>query len=92
MTESTHNNKHIKHGEAPMDNRRQISTEDARVIGTKLGINWSEISLVQFRRGLEIELKRDTHELATIVTDDDLIMTGNVVWAHLKEFQGYYTR
>jgi hypothetical protein len=40
-----------------MDNKRQFSTEEVRSIGTQLKIDWSQIDLEQFRRGLEVELE-----------------------------------
>jgi hypothetical protein len=39
-----------------MSNKRQISTEEGRSIGTQLKIDWSQIELDQFQRGLEVEL------------------------------------
>jgi hypothetical protein len=75
-----------------MDSKRQISTEEARSIGTQLGINWTQIDLEQFRRGLEVELEHGAHDPETNVTDDDLNLTGKIAWAHLKEIRDYYTR
>jgi hypothetical protein len=75
-----------------MDSKRQISTEEARSIGTQLGINWTQIDLEQFRRGLEVELEHGAHDPETNVTGDDLILTGKIAWAHLKEIRDYYTR
>ena len=40
-----------------MGNKRQFSTEEARSIGTQLDIDWSQIDLEQFRRGLTVELE-----------------------------------
>jgi len=75
-----------------MDSKRQISTEEARSIGTQLGINWTQIDLEQFRRGLEVELEHGAHDPETNVTGDDLNPTGKIAWAHLKEIRDYYTR
>jgi hypothetical protein len=75
-----------------MDSKRQISTEEARSIGTQLGINWTQIDLEQFRRGLEVELEHGARDPETNVTGDDLILTGKIAWAHLKEIRDYYTR
>jgi hypothetical protein len=35
-----------------MGNKRQFSMEEARSIGIQLKIDWSQIDLAQFRRGL----------------------------------------
>ena len=75
-----------------MDSKRRISTEEARVVGTQLGIDWAKIDLEQFRRGLEVELEHGAHDPETNVTGDDLILTGKIAWAHLKEIRDYYTR
>ena len=75
-----------------MSNKRQFSTEEARSIGTQLKIDWSQIDLEQFRRGLEVELEHGMRDLETNVTGDDLMLTGKIAWAHLKEIRDYYTR
>jgi len=75
-----------------MDSKRQISTEEALSIGTRLGINWRQIDLEQFRRGLEVELEHGAQDLETNVTGDNLILTGKLAWAHLKEIRDYYTQ
>ena len=42
--------------------------------------------------GLEVELEHGARDPQTNVTGDDLIMTGKIAWAHLKEIPDYYTR
>lgn len=75
-----------------MSSKRQISVEEARSLGARLNIDWAKIDLEQFRRGLEVELEHGAHDLETNVTNDDLILTGKIAWAHLKEIRDYYTR
>jgi len=75
-----------------MAEKRRISVEEARKIGTALGTDWSRIDLEQFRRGLEVELEHGARDPETNVTNDDLTLTGKIAWAHLKEFPDYYTR
>ena len=75
-----------------MDKKRQFSTEAARSIGTQLDIDWSQIDLEQFRRGLTVELEHGARDPETDVTGDDLVLTGKIAWAHLKEIRDYYTR
>ena len=75
-----------------MDSKRKISTEKARLIGTQLGLDWTQIDLEQFRRGLEVEFEHGARDPETNVTGDDLALTGKIAWAHLKEFPDYYTR
>lgn len=75
-----------------MSSERQITVEEARSIGSQIGIDWAQIDVEQFRRGLEIELEHGAHDPETNVTDDDLLLTGKIAWAHLKEIRDYYTR
>jgi hypothetical protein len=72
--------------------KRKVDVEEAQAIGTKLGIDFSQIDLDEFRRGLEIEFEHGAHDPETNVTNDDPIMTGKIAWAHLKELADYYTR
>ena len=72
--------------------KKKITADEARAIGTQLGIDWSKIDLDEFRRGLEIELEHGAHDPETNVTNDDPILTGKIAWAHLKELADYYTR
>ena len=75
-----------------MANKRQIDAEEARKVGTTLGIDWTKVDLQQFRRGLEVELEHGARDPQTNVTNDELTLTGKIAWAHLKEFPDYYSR
>jgi hypothetical protein len=75
-----------------MVNKRQIGEEAARRVGITLGVDWGQIDLEQFRRGLEVELEHGARDPETNVTNDDLAVTGKIAWAHLKEFPDYYAR
>ena len=75
-----------------MIKKRQFSTKEAQLLGIQLKIDWSQIDLEQFRRGLTVELEHGAMDPETNVTGDDLVLTGKIVWAHLKELRDYYTR
>jgi hypothetical protein len=75
-----------------MNNKRLFTTEEARSIGTQLKLDWSQIDLEQFRRGLEVELEHGAIDPETNVTGGDLVLTGKIAWAHLKEIRDYYRR
>lgn len=75
-----------------MTNKRRFSTDDAHAIGLKIGIDWTQIDQEQFRRGLEVELEHGAMDPQTDVTGDNLLLTGKIAWAHLKEIRDYYTR
>lgn len=70
-----------------------IFTEhDARSLGEMIGIDFNKISIDQFRKGVAVELEHGKRDTETNVTNDDLVMTGKIAWAHLKELPDYYTR
>ncbi len=72
---------------------KTFSEDEAQRIGDEIGVNWGEIILSEFRRGLEVELEHGTEwGDATNVTNNDPHITGKIAWAHLKEIPDYYTR
>ena len=75
-----------------MKNKQKFSDQEAREVGMQLGLDWAQIDLEQFRRGLEIELEHGAIDPETNVTSDNLVVTGKIAWAHLKEIRDYYTR
>ncbi len=75
-----------------MSDTQRITTEQARSIGLRLGLDWAKVDPEQFRRGLEVELEHGARDPETDVTHDDPILTGKIAWAHLKEIRDYYTR
>ena len=75
-----------------MSAKKNFTTEQAREIGDKLGIDWSRFDVEQFRKGLDVELEHGLQEPSTDVTGNDPIITGKIALAHLNEFADYYTR
>jgi hypothetical protein len=75
-----------------MSPKKHFTTEQAREIGNKLGIDWKRFDVEQFRMGLDVELEHGIHDSSTNVTGDDPIRTGKIALAHLKEIADYYTR
>lgn len=75
-----------------MGQQQQISADTATCVGGKLGIDWTKVDREQFRRGLEVELEHGARDPETDVTGNDMVLTGKIAWAHLKEFPDYYTR
>lgn len=70
----------------------KIDARTAVKVGDALGIDWDEVDREQFRQGLEVELEHGTRDPETDVTHDDLVATGKIAWAHLKESRDYYTK
>jgi hypothetical protein len=75
-----------------MTGAREFTLKEACAIGDEIRVNWEKIPLDEFRIGLRVELEHGVHDPQTNVTDDDLIATGKIALAHLKEFPDYYTR
>lgn len=75
-----------------MNRKREISVDEAREIGDRLKIDWTRVDLEEFRNGLAVELEHGAHDPETDVTGDDMVLTGKIAWAHLKEFPDYYSR
>ena len=72
--------------------RPGTTIDEARRIGDVLKVDWNQIDLEQFRRGMDVEFEHGTRDPQTDVTHDDLLMTGKIALAHLKEFPDYYVR
>jgi hypothetical protein len=73
-------------------NDRQFGFDEAKRIGDALGVDWNMFPVEQFRLGLGVEFEHGTRDPQTNVTHDDLLMTGRLVWAHLKQIPDYYSR
>lgn len=76
---------------------KRVSTKTARRVGKALGIKFSHKgtkrrpSLVDFRRGMQVELEHGTiGGRSTNVTNDDPVSTGRIALAHLRERPDYY--
>ncbi len=72
----------------------RFTAEDARRIGTAIGIDWqtNAFDMEQFRIGLHVELEHGSRNPETDVTHDDELITGQIAPAHLREIPDYYTR
>lgn len=71
---------------------RSFTSPEARAIGDQLGIDWASVDLEQFRMGIAVELEHGRRDPETDVTGDDLLITGRIALAHLREIPDYYTR
>jgi Protein of unknown function (DUF5661) len=72
--------------------RPKTTIDEARKVGAALNVDWGDIALEQFRRGMDVEFEHGTHDPQTDFTHDDLVLTGKIALAHLKEFPDYYVR
>lgn len=70
----------------------KFTNDQAQVIGERVGIDFSNVSLDEFCHGLLVELEHGLQDPETNVTNDDMNITARIAWAHLKEIPDYYTR
>ena len=69
-----------------------VSNEEATTILNVVNTKKMDISLEDFRKGLEVELEHGTRFEDANVTNNHPILTGKIVIAHLKETMDYYQR
>ena len=74
-----------------MKKRKYISLSRARSVGEALHIDWGQVDLEEFRRGL-MGHRKEAIETETELTYQGLLLTGKVVLAHMQEFPDYYSR
>jgi hypothetical protein len=74
-----------------MTETRRTSSEEAKRVDDAIGVDWDRFALEQFR-AVDVEFEHGSHDPQTDVTGDDLIMTGKIALAHMKEFPDYYER
>ena len=65
---------------------------DALYASKVLGIDFSKFSKEEFLEGINIESEHGKINEVTNVTDDDLIKTSKIAFAHLNEFPNYYNK
>lgn len=70
----------------------EVETGEAEMIQKLVGGEALEISVQEFRQGLEVELEHGIGFEDANVTNNHPILTGKIVLAHLKESLDYYTR
>jgi hypothetical protein len=75
-----------------MKKKKQISEEEARRVGESLHIDWGQVELEEFRQGLMGNHKPGAIDPETGLTYDSVLLTGQVVLAHMEEFPDYFTR
>ena len=75
-----------------MATQKEFTADEAKRIGAQIGINWNDVNLDEFRKGLAVEMEHGSHDPKTDVTHDDPLLTGKIAWAHINEYPDYYTR
>ncbi|MBN1810959.1 MAG: hypothetical protein JXA14_03900 [Anaerolineae bacterium] len=70
----------------------KVEPEEAHIIQASVGGEAAQITVEDFRRGLEVELEHGLQYPDANVTNNHPILTGKIVLAHLKEMLDYYAR
>ena len=69
-----------------------VTVEEAQIIRNAVGAEATQITVDEFRRGLEVELEHGLQFPDANVTNNHPLLTGKIVLAHLKETLDYYSR
>jgi hypothetical protein len=78
--------------DAQVSGERRTTADEARGVGDQIGVDWDRFDLEQFRAGMDVEYEHGSHDPQTDVTGDDLVTTGKIALAHMKEFPDYFDR
>ena len=69
-----------------------VSEDESATILKLVNTSNMNIPLETFQQGLQVELEHGTIYKEANVTNNHPILTGKIVWAHLKETMDYYKR
>jgi len=72
--------------------KKSIDSQEAKITGTKLGIDWNKFNVNQFRKGMNVELEHGRRNANTNISNDGLLITAKIALAHLNEIPDYYDR
>ena len=67
-----------------------FTLKDALWFVNEMGIELNEFSIKDLLVGMNIELEHGLVSPETNVSNDDLIITGKIALAHLREYPNYY--
>ena len=70
----------------------EVEFREAEILRELVGSEALEVSLENFKQGLEVELEHGFGFPDANVTNNHPVLTGKIVLAHLKETLDYYTR
>lgn len=71
----------------------KVTKNQAKKLGKHFNINFDIIDLEEWTYGLNVELEHGKKfGIITNITNNNLIMTGQIAIAHLIEFPDYYKR
>src|SRR5512144_1660052 len=75
-----------------MAKQKQLSLEEARLIGESLYLDWDQVDLEQFRRGLMGIRARSPKNRREQFNYHGVLLAGKTVMAHMQQFPDYFVR
>jgi uncharacterized protein DUF5661 len=75
-----------------MKAQREITLDEARLIGESLYLDWNEIDVEQFRRGLMGRKLHRSVDPGQRSTYRGVVQAGRTVMAHMQRFPDYFVR
>ena len=74
------------------EKRKQVSVDEAKLIGESLYVGWEQVDLEQFRQDLMGDPKQEARETESEQSYDGVLLSGKTVLDHMQEFPDYLTR
>src|SRR5512143_4253382 len=75
-----------------MRKQKKLTLEEARLIGESLYLDWDQVDLEQFRRGLMGIRARSPKNRREQFTYHGVLLAGKTVMAHMQQFPDYFVR
>jgi len=75
-----------------MAKQKQLTLEEARLIGESLYLDWDQVDLEQFRRGLMGIRARSPRNRREQFSYHGVLLAGKTVMAHMQQFPDYFVR
>ena len=70
----------------------KFTQKTVKRIWNELSINWDEVSLDKFMKGLNVDPEHGITDTSMNVTENDGRLADELAWAHLEDLRDYYTR
>lgn len=75
-----------------MAKQKKITLEEARLIGESLYLDWEQVDIEQFRRGLMGIRVRSPKNRRQQSNYHGVLLAGKTVMAHMQQFPDYFVR
>ncbi len=75
-----------------MGKQKKITLDEARLIGESLYLDWEQVDIEQFRRGLMGIRARSPKNRREQSNYHGVLLAGKTVMAHMQQFPDYFVR